>query len=164
MKIYLALSFLCLTLACSQSTEDRSNNQGTGPGTAAKVDTTPYQRCSSGTPVQTIQGAWMQSFEQNGFEFTFMIEVDQDQVRFTNNCSFRGHRLQASVVSSSYYDSSTLAILEKDLDVQRIDTDGFNMNCEVNVVPGNLKYTFNGSCLVLKAPNESETMTFVRAY
>ncbi len=164
MKMLLILSVFFIATACNSSKDDNTEKSvDPGPNKANKVDTTPYSQCDRGTPASRIQGRWMQSFEQNGFQFIFALEFFNDSVRVTNHCTFHEHTLMASARSSTSLTRSSISILQTSRDEEHIDEGSFDMKCDVNIQPMELQYSFKGSCLVLKNEQSQETMTYVRA-
>jgi hypothetical protein len=161
MKKLLLLALLTLATACSSSNDKKSNDDHTSAG-ATQVDTTDYKECDRGTPPRDIRGAWAQSSESNGLTTQFVVEIDEDSVRFTTHCAAQGHDLTASAVTEASWDDTVLSVLGIAEDHKSLNVDDFHMNCDVNMKPIKLKYSFKGSCLVLaKSAQPQDILTLV---
>ncbi len=161
MKHLLLCTLLVLTAACSSSKDDKNSENG-GSTQEKMVDATPYDQCNRGAANSPI-GSWYNTQSSSSLELTFVIDIDQNTIRFTNYCSTSRKDLQVSVISAIRWNDPEIQILEKKEDSKSINEADFKMNCNVNLEPTSMTYSFKGSCLVLTEAKSKESMTFVPA-
>ncbi len=158
-KILLIASFLVLG-ACAK--DDSKNDDGKvindQPGGNAK----PIAANCGGAAASSALGQWKVTIPQKGLTLKMVFDIQPNNIRLTNYCRFdNGRSLSAIAQSTANVSNSTITINNSDSDTQKIDEPGFKANCSSNISAATVRYSLNGSCLVIE-PNSSDSLTLER--
>lgn len=168
-NILLGLIVVVGLAACSKETVIRENTPANGSGTPAPG--TPESRESNNGPAPAGCGGplatsiengrgWKNDFESQGIKFTITTQVTRNSIRVTNDCSMRGYSLRATAVAAASYTQNTLTVHNRAQESKTLNENGVNLNCNVDISPGQVNYSLRGSCLVLNDGSGSEMVLF----
>ena len=116
------------------------------------------KNCQNLPTPASIEGKWYvgnMTDPNSGMTFHMSFVISKTSTTSVLMCQGPGWNLSANVTTPSLYTPSTFAITGSGFD----QTTQGGSNCQLNVQPANLKYSFSGGCLVMQDSMTGETQT-----
>ncbi len=116
----------------------------TGPQEVRKI--TNASNCQNGRPANQVEGRWQTVFQAEQITLTLTFDFRRDGgLTLSNDCSMPTGRLTARTSSIYYLDNGNLIIPASSSHEERTG----NMSCSARIDKGSVRYSFEGSCLVM---------------